>query len=52
MPLFVIRIKKYLKQRKHHRLIKRLLLEDKFVNIKDFDKRRRSYKDKYETYKH
>lgn len=47
--LLFIRIKKYLKQRKNHKLIKRLILEDKFVNIKDFDKRRRSYKDKYEN---
>lgn len=49
--LLFIRIKKYLKKRKDHRLIKRLELEDKFINIKDFDKRRRSYKDKYENQK-
>lgn len=41
--LLFIRIKKYLKQRKIHRMLTRLELEDKFVNIKDFDKRRRKH---------
>lgn len=45
-PLFIIKLGKYIKKKRIERLIKRLELEGKFINIKAFDGRRRSVHEK------